>query len=101
MPTAQTEDMSSAAAVKLVFLSSSQTLTAGGCSAAVAVQSQDTYGNVANVTAATTITPTMTPGGGNTYYYNACTTAEIGRASCRNSRNSLYVKDSVAGRPTL
>src|SRR5437867_4177983 len=101
LPATQPEAVNPGPPVKLVFITGSQTLAAGAC-ATVAVQAQDSFGNASNVTAATTITPTMSPGGGNTFYSDACTTVAGAVTMVANTSGiTLYFKDTTAGAPSL
>ena len=84
---------------KLFILTSSQTLSAGVCSSSVTVQSQDSYNNPVNVSAALTVNL----GGALTFYGDpACgnSLAAISIAAGGNS-TSLYFKGTAAGTPSL
>jgi hypothetical protein len=72
----QTETINPAGPSVLVFASAPQTRQAGACSAAATVQSQDSYGNVSAVSAATAVNLVAAPAAGFAFYSDAgCTSA--------------------------
>src|SRR6202035_4226079 len=90
------------AASKLVFTTAAQTLTAGMCSGALTVQSQDSLGNPSNPSSTQTLNLASSSTGGTFYADNMCTTA-ISRHTIAASGNSatFYYRDTTAGAPTL
>jgi hypothetical protein len=86
-------------ASKLVFTSTAVTVTAGVCSSALTVQSQDSAGNPSNVTSTETLAPSG-PAGASFYTDNTCTTLVTGSnltiASGSDSAN-FFFKDTAAG----
>lgn len=82
---------------KLAFLSSSQTLVAGACSAAATIQSQDLFNNPNTVAVDTTIDLS---GSGVTFYQDsACSGATVTQALIPTGTGSVtfYFKGTVAG----
>ena len=92
----QAEVINPASATQLIFLSTSQTLTAGVCSAPVTVEALDTYGNVASATS--TLTPTMGPA---IFYSDACTTSAVSLTLANAQSQVFYFKDTLSGASTL
>jgi len=91
-----------APAAALAFTSTQQTLTAGVCSAVITIQSQDSFGNPADVAAQTTVNLTTTSSGGAFYSNTACTqTATSVAIAAGSGTASFYYADSAAGTPTL
>jgi len=103
--TAQQTETIYGPATKLVFTSTAVTVTAGVCSSALTVQSQDSSGNPSNVSSAETLAPSANPTAGASFYTdNACTTAVTGSnltiPSGSNSA-SFFFKDTAAGSPVI
>jgi hypothetical protein len=99
----QSATISAANPTRLVFTTGGQTARAGNCSAsAVSLQTQDTFGNVANVTAVTTVS--LTPSTGTLTFYSdaACNTAitNLSYAIGSNTR-TFYFKGTLVGSPTV
>ncbi len=96
--TAQQTETIYGPATKLVFTSTAVTVTAGVCSSALTVQSQDSSGNPSNVTSTETLTPSAA--GASFYTDNACTTAvtasNLTIPSGSNSA-SFFFKDTAPG----
>jgi len=80
---------------QLVYLTSPMTLTAGICSGAVTIQSQDPYFNQANVNMDTTITPS---GIGMTFYSDSSCTQVITNILLSQNTNSVtfYFKGTTS-----
>lgn len=71
----QTETVLAAAPSRLTFITAPQTLTAGGCSGVVTIETRDAFDNVSPVSAATTVGLSAVPAAGFTFYADAgCTT---------------------------
>jgi len=87
---------------QLQFTTPQQTLIAGSCSSVMSVQSQDSFGNPANLVTTTTVGLATTSGGGAFYSDAGCTTnaASVSIAS-GTSVASFYYRDTAAGTPTL
>jgi len=89
-------------ATRLAFVTSPQTLAAGGCSAAVTLQSRDPGGNAATVAAATAITlssPSTTMG---FFSDNTClTSSSTTTIPAGQSTAIFYFKDTTAGTPVI
>ena len=88
-------------ASKLVFTSTAVTVTAGVCSSALTVQSQDSSGNPSNVSGTETLIPSASPPAGASFYTdNTCTTAvtasNLTIPSGSNSA-SFFFKDTAPG----
>src|SRR5439155_9217660 len=71
----QVETLTPGAAARLALVSSPQTLVAGTCSAAVTVQTQDTFGNSTTVGAATAVALASTSAGNGFFTDAGCTVA--------------------------
>ena len=75
-PAAQSHTINPNTAVDLVFTSSAHTTTAGVCSAAVTIETRDTYGNISNV--ASDLTVNLTENSDMVFYSNSdCSSATI------------------------
>jgi len=90
------------AASKLVFTTAVQTLTAGVCSTAITVQSQDSLGNPTNPASAETLALASSSSGGTFYSDSTCTTA-ITATSIATTTNlaTFFYKDTKAGSPAI
>jgi hypothetical protein len=98
----QTETINPAAPSRLAFTSTAQTVSAGACSAAATVRSQDAYGNASNVTSATTVSLSSTSGTMTFYADSTCATAVTNRTiPAGTNAFSFYFEDTTAGSPTL
>jgi hypothetical protein len=88
-------------ATKLVFTNTPVTVTAGVCSSALTVVSQDANGNASTVTSTETLTPSATPPAGATFYTDAsCTTAVTGSnltIATGSNTVDLFFKDTNPG----
>ena len=102
-PTAtQTETVSAAAASKLVYTTTAQTLTAGVTSGTITVQLDDQFNNVATATSTQTITLTTTSAGGQ-FRDNATGNTQITSVTIASGASSASFKynDTLAGSPVL
>ncbi len=98
----QGQTINAAAASRLAFLTPSQSLTAGACSGAVTVQSQDAFNNPSNVGGATAVTFVSTSTGNAFYFDAACSAAVTGLTlSAGTNQGTLYFRDTRAGSPTV
>ena len=95
----------SAPASKLVFTSAPVTVNSGVCSTALTIESRDTAGNTANVSATETLTPSASPSAGASFYTNnTCTTAVTGsNLNIPGGSNTVtfFFKDTTAGSVTI
>ncbi|HEY8207567.1 MAG TPA: hypothetical protein VIG99_08805 [Myxococcaceae bacterium] len=99
----QTETIAAGPPAALVFTTPARTVTAGGCSAAVTVQSQDAAGNPANVSPARTVSLSASPATGFTFYSNSLCTTAVTTVSIASGANSatFYFRGTAAGTPTI
>ena len=87
---------------KIAFTSIPQTLTAGTCSAAVTVQSEDSLGNPSNVATATTVNLHTNSSAGHFYPDSACTTVTKSvNITASSSSASFFYLDTKAGSSTI
>jgi hypothetical protein len=88
-------------ATKLVFTNTPVTVTAGVCSSAFTIVSQDANGNASTVTSTETLTPSASPAAGATFYTDAsCTTAVTGSnltIATESNTVNLFFKDTNPG----
>ncbi len=85
---------------RLIFTSSAQTVTAGVCSQAVQIQSQDAQGNMAPVSIATTVSLAGSLGAGFQFFTNSsCTGTAVSNVSLSTGTSSVsfYFKATKAG----
>ena len=106
IPTAatQAETIQPAAPDRLVFTSSSQTVTAGTCSAALAVEARDVHGNVAPVAALTSIALAAAPATGFQFFDTAgCGGAPVTSVSLAAGASSqtFWFSGTAAGAVTV
>lgn len=103
--TAQQTETIFGPATKLVFTNTAVTVTAGVCSSALTVQSQDSSGNPSNVTSTETLAPSANPSVGASFYTdNTCATAVTGSnltIPTGSNSASFFFKDTVAGSPVI
>jgi hypothetical protein len=92
-------------ASKLVFTNTAVTVTAGVCSSALTVQSQDSSGNVSNVSSTETLAPSASPSAGASFYTdNTCTTTVTASnltIPTGSNTATFFFKDAAAGSITL
>jgi hypothetical protein len=97
--------VNAAAASKLVFTNTAITVTAGVCSSALTIQSQDSFGNPSNVTGTETLAPSASPSAGASFYTdNTCTTVVTGSnltIPSGSNTGTFFFKDTTAGSVTL
>jgi hypothetical protein len=98
----QSETVNAAAASKVVFTTSSVTVTAGVCSTGIMVQSQDSLGNPSNPASSEALALASSSTGATFYSNNTCT-ATITNTSIPTSVNSatFFYKDTKAGAPVI
>jgi hypothetical protein len=98
----QGETITAGAASKLAFATTPQTLSAGACSGAITVQSQDASGNPSNPASLETVALSSNSAGGSFYNDAACGTA-ITSTSIPTSANTatFFYKDTKAGSSTI
>ncbi|HYV47866.1 MAG TPA: PKD domain-containing protein, partial [Myxococcaceae bacterium] len=98
----QTQTVTPAPAAKLAFVTASQTVTAGTCSAIATVQSRDQFGNPSDASAAIPVALASSSTGGTFYSDSGCTASVTGVTIGAGSRTaSFYFKDTRAGSPAL
>jgi hypothetical protein len=99
----QGETITAGTANKLAFTTSAQTLSAGACSAAITVQSQDASGNPANPASVEAVALSSNSPGGTFYNDAACSTAAITNTSIPTSVNTatFFYNDTKAGSSTV
>jgi len=92
-----------AAPSKLVFTTAAQTLTAGVCSAAITVQSQDQFGNPSNVTANTAVNLSSNSTGTAIFSTNNTCSPSTSSTTISTGQNStsFFYSDTKAGAPTI
>lgn len=91
-------------ATRLVFINAAQTITAGDCTAALAIQSQNVNGAATAPNAATTITLSSSQGTGSFWSDSACTTMPLSAVTIgSNAINSgiFHYKDTKAPSATI
>lgn len=97
-PSAQTETVTSSTPSQIAFASAPQTVTAGVCSSAVQLQTQDIYGNPSNVPGNRSV---LINAPGLTFYNDAACTNEISTAQITTGNNTVpvyYVGTVVGGK---
>ena len=101
-PATQMETITPATASMLVFTTGSQSITAGVCSTAITVQTQDTFGNPSSVAAATTVSLSSTSLRGSFSLSATCTptVTSVIIAAGSNTANFFY-NDTKAATPTI
>jgi hypothetical protein len=98
----QTQGIFAAPATRLSFTTSSQTVTAGNCSASTGFRTEDAYGNLSAVGAATVVNTTSSAGTGAFFSDPGCTAQVSGvLVGAGGSSGSFYFRDTTAGSPTL
>lgn len=97
---AQTETVVPLTPTQLVFTSTAQTIAAGSCSAALTIQSQDSFNNAAPVGSNTTVTLS---GASTTFYSDAGCSSAVGSVSIASGQNqaTAYFKRNISGSMTL
>src|SRR5205814_5454542 len=90
----QNANINAAGATRLGFSTGAKSLTAGSCSTAVTVQSQDPYGNAATLGGATAIALSSSSGANTTFFSDAGCTLAVGSVtiSAGGSSVSYYFK---------
>lgn len=88
---------------RLAFATPPRTVIAGGCSPVVTVQSQDTFGNAAALSAGTTVTLSIGSATARLYSDSGCTTLLSGQVTIGAGTSSadFYFRDTVAGTPAI
>src|SRR5439155_16119623 len=87
---------------RLAFITGSQTLGAGACSAITTLQSRDNFNNASPVASATSVALSSSSTGGSFYSDATCTTAIASATiAAASSSVSFYFKDTKAGSPLL
>ena len=87
---------------KIVFITSPQTITAGKISSVMSIQTQDSFGNISNVTSTTTIN-LITNSLNGKFYSDSSGTQEITSIEISSGTNSasFYYRDTKSGVPTI
>ena len=95
-PALQTETITAGQVVKLAFASPPRTVAAGGCSSALTVETQDTFGNGVAVAAAAPLTLTALPPAGVAFFRQPdCTVAVTGLGVAAGARRATYYFSST------
>ncbi|HVE86255.1 MAG TPA: PKD domain-containing protein [Myxococcales bacterium] len=99
----QQATFNNAAPARLAFATPPRTVTAGGCSPVVTVQSQDTFGNAAPLSSAKTVTLSIGSATGQLYSDSGCTTLLGGQVTIGAGTSSadFYFRDTAAGTPAI
>ncbi|HVE88026.1 MAG TPA: hypothetical protein VND93_34450, partial [Myxococcales bacterium] len=99
----QSETVSPAPPSALAISSAAQSVVAGACSAAVAVRTQDTYGNPSSVSSATSLPLTSSDAPVMRFYSDAACATPISSATVPVGLTStqFFFKDTLAGGPVI
>jgi hypothetical protein len=99
LPATQTVTIVPAAPVALVFITSSQTVPAGGCSGVVELETRDAYNNPSPVSTATPVSLVGATGAGFTFFSNSACTTGVTEAvfASGTSRATFYFKAKSGG----
>ncbi|MBI3184175.1 MAG: putative metal-binding motif-containing protein [Myxococcales bacterium] len=98
-PATQGQTVGPAAAAKLAFATPSRTAVAGGCSAVLTVRSEDTYGNLAPVSAAQSPSLTAVPSAGFGFFSDSTCSTSVTSVTIAvgASSASFYFRGTAAG----
>ncbi|HVE84331.1 MAG TPA: PKD domain-containing protein, partial [Myxococcales bacterium] len=101
-PANQSQIIDPAAPARVAFVTTAQTVTAGGCSGAATIHVQDQYGNDSAAGAATALTLSSTSVAGAFYTSGACSTLLTSPSVAAGTFTfTLYYRDTLAGTPTV
>lgn len=95
----QTETIGPAAPDRLAFTTPPRSPVAGSCSAVLSVESRDAFGNPSDVSVATAVALSASPGAGQTFHSDAaCTASATGLTIAAGTRSaSFYLLATAAG----